>query len=114
MAPAMNPSDVALYAPEPAPEGTPVTRAGERSVDVLILTALQDELEAVLALGEKGRAGWQEREDRKGFRLYRRTFPNRRGAALTIAVAWSGEMGDRTAAMRAQQLNHRARMSINS
>ncbi|MEO7592696.1 MAG: hypothetical protein ABI134_15885 [Byssovorax sp.] len=99
----MIPSDVALYAPEPTPEGTPVTRVEERPVDVLILTALQDELEAVLALSENGRAGWQEREDRKGFRLYRRTFPNGRGSALTIAAAWSGEMGDRTAAMRAQQ-----------
>jgi nucleoside phosphorylase len=105
MAPAMIPSDaVFTFAPAPAPEATPVARVEERPVDVLILTALQDELEAVLALGENERAGWHEREDQKGFRLYRRTIPNGRGATLTIAAAWSGEMGDRTAAMRAQQL----------
>jgi WD40 repeat protein/nucleoside phosphorylase len=104
MAPAMIPSDVSFYAPEPAPERTPNAHVEERPVDVLILTALQDELEAVLALSENGRAGWHERKDEKGFRLYRRAFPNGRGAALTIAAAWSGEMGERTAAMRAQQL----------
>src|SRR4051794_34631774 len=74
------------------------------SVDVLILTALQDELEAVLALGEGGRAGWQEGRDREGFRYFARSFPSPHGGALTVAAAWSGEMGDRTAALRAQQL----------
>jgi hypothetical protein len=56
----MSPSVVASYAPDPTPEGTSITRVDDRPVDVLILTALQDELEAVLALAENGRAGWQE------------------------------------------------------
>src|SRR3954447_6146841 len=97
-------SPAAHFLAEPAPKGSEITHAGEEPVDVLILTALQDELEAVLALGENGRAGWHERQDQKGFRCYRHAFPSTRGAPLTIAAAWSGEMGDRTAAMRAQQL----------
>src|SRR5690349_14037454 len=73
-------------------------------VDVLILTALQDELEAVLALGEAGRAGWQEQRDSAGFRYFVRGFPSAPSEVLKVAAAWSGEMGARAAAMRAQQL----------
>ena len=51
--------------------------AAPGAVDVLIVTALQDELEAVLALGEGGRAGWQELRDLGGFRYYRRDLPER-------------------------------------
>src|SRR6476659_10210213 len=104
MAPAMIPFTVVGYAPTLAPKATLDTGVEAGPVDVLILTALQDELNAVLALGENGQAGWHERKDEKGFRLYHRAIPNGRGAALTIAAAWSGEMGDRTAAMRTQQL----------
>ncbi len=73
-------------------------------VDVLILTALQDELAAVLALGEGGRPAWQELRDLGGFRYYRRSLPSARGARLAVAAAWIGEMGERTASIRGQQL----------
>ena len=63
---------------KPLPSPGPAVDVGP--VDVLVLTALQDELEAVLALGEGGRAGWQERRDLGGFRYYRRAFPARAGA----------------------------------
>jgi WD40 repeat protein/nucleoside phosphorylase len=104
MAEIMKSPEVAHFTSEPAPEGGAVTRAGEHPVDVLILTALQDELEAVLALGEDGPARWQERKDQQGFRCYRREVDNGRGGRLRIAAAWTGEMGGRTAAVRAQQL----------
>src|ERR1700679_1516645 len=74
------------------------------SADVLILTALQDELEAVLALGDGGRGGWEERRDARGFVYHRRAFPSAHGGELAVAAAWSGEMGERVAAIRAQQL----------
>ena len=77
----MIPSNVVGYAPTPDPKATPDTCVEAGPVDVLVLTALQDELEAVLALDEKGRAGWHERKDEKDFRLYRRAFPNGRGRA---------------------------------
>jgi hypothetical protein len=71
-------------------------------VDVLILTALQDELDAVLALGEGGRTAWQELRDLRGFRYYRRSLPRAAGGQLAIAAAWIGEMGERSTAIRGQ------------
>jgi hypothetical protein len=56
-------NDVSHFMAESTPEGDAGTSAEERTVDVLILTALEDELEAVLALRE----GWTERKDRGGF-----------------------------------------------
>jgi WD40 repeat protein/nucleoside phosphorylase len=78
--------------------------AAAAPVDVLVLTALQDELEAVLALGEYGPGGWQKERDREGFRCYRRAFTSERGGTLSVVAAWTGNMGTRTAAIRAQQL----------
>ncbi|WP_437978623.1 pentapeptide repeat-containing protein [Sorangium sp. So ce295] len=73
-------------------------------VDALIVTALQDELEAVLALGEGGRDGWREARDPGGFPYFVRDLPNDRGEPLRIAAAWSGRMGESAAAARAQGL----------
>ena len=39
--------EVLAYAPGSAPEGMPIARVDERTVDVLILTALQDVLTAL-------------------------------------------------------------------
>lgn len=96
--------DVSLLIADHAPEGSADARVGGRSVDLLILTALQDELEAVLAVGECGHAGWDERKDQRGFRCYRRGVDNGRGGLLQLAAAWTGEMGGRTAVVRTQQL----------
>ncbi|XXY49514.1 pentapeptide repeat-containing protein [Sorangium sp. So ce269] len=73
-------------------------------VDALVVTALQDELEAVLALGEGGRDGWREARDPAGFPYYVRELPNDRGQPLRVAAAWSGRMGESAAAARAQGL----------
>ncbi|XYH93636.1 pentapeptide repeat-containing protein [Sorangium sp. So ce1128] len=74
-------------------------------IDVLVITALQLELDAVLALGEGGERGWQEAWDPSGFRYHLREIPRdpaRRGAApLRVAAAWSGQMGEGAAAVRA-------------
>jgi WD40 repeat protein/nucleoside phosphorylase len=97
MAPAMTTPDDALSTTEPAPQGSAVTRAGERPVDVLILTALPAELEAVLALGE----GWSERKDLGGFPCHRRDFPRADGKSpLVVVAAWLGKMGQVNAAIR--------------
>ncbi|XXT21646.1 pentapeptide repeat-containing protein [Sorangium sp. So ce429] len=74
------------------------------SVDVLVVTALQDELEGVLAQGEGGAGGWRALRDLGGFRYYRRTFPGAQGGSIAVAAAWIGEAGERTAAIRGQQL----------
>jgi protein gp37 len=94
----MNEPGAQLFTTEPAPEAS--TGTGGRTVDVLILTAVQDELEAVLALGENGRAGWRELRDRDDLRYHRRAFPSARGGRLEIAAAWTGDMGERTTALR--------------
>ncbi|XXY13664.1 pentapeptide repeat-containing protein [Sorangium sp. So ce216] len=74
-------------------------------IDVLVITALQLELDAVLALGEGGERGWQEALDPSGFRYHLREIPRepaRPGAApLRVAAAWSGQMGEGAAAVRA-------------
>ncbi|WP_437682868.1 pentapeptide repeat-containing protein [Sorangium sp. So ce131] len=73
-------------------------------VDALIATALEDELEAVLALGEGDRDGWQEARDRGGFPYHLREIPNDRGEPLRVAAAWTGRTGESAAAARAQAL----------
>ncbi|WP_437923811.1 pentapeptide repeat-containing protein [Sorangium sp. So ce291] len=80
-------------------------------IDALVITALQLELDAVLALGEGGERGWQEALDPSGFRYHLREIPRepaRPGAApLRVAAAWSGQMGEGAAAVRATDVvNH--------
>src|SRR5262249_36782730 len=74
------------------------------SVDALIITALKIELDAVLALGADGEHGWQKERDPGGFRYHTRTVPRVGCAPLRLAVAWSGQMGESAAAVRATQL----------
>jgi WD40 repeat protein/nucleoside phosphorylase len=90
-------TDVLHLMAEPTPEGPGVTRTEERAVDVLILTALEDELEAVLGLGE----GWSERKDRGGFPYRQREFARDGGKRpLVVAAAWLGKMGEVATAIR--------------
>ncbi|WP_437320988.1 pentapeptide repeat-containing protein [Sorangium sp. So ce385] len=98
-----------------------MTRSSAVHPDVLIVTALQEELEAVLAAGAAARdepwpsgglagqgagprAAWEERRDRPGFRYHVARIPNERGETLVVAAAWIGEMGGTAAAARVQQL----------
>lgn len=69
-------------------------------IDVLVLTALQDELDAVLRLGE----GFSEARDEEGYRYHVAELPSERGGSLSIAAAWIGEMGPAAAASRAASL----------
>ncbi|WP_437807069.1 pentapeptide repeat-containing protein [Sorangium sp. So ce1078] len=74
---------------------------------MLVITALQLELDAVLALGEGGERGWQEALDPSGFRYHHREIPRdpaRGGAPLRVAAAWSGQMGEAAAAVRATHI----------
>lgn len=73
---------------------------------VLVLVALQDELEGLLLteIEGQGRKAWSQHKDLGGFRYHRRSFHNKAGTPFEIAAAWIGEMGQRSAAIRAQQL----------
>ncbi len=75
----------------------------EKDVDVLILTALQDELDAVLAVAT-GKAAWTSHRDSEDFRYFTREVANARGERFVVAAAWIGEKGERTAAIRGKQL----------
>jgi len=75
-------------------------RKPSQRIDVLILTAVQDELEAVLALAD----GWQQSRDAEGYRLHIRDFITESGKPFTVATAWIGEMGKQSAAIRGKQL----------
>src|SRR4051812_46715282 len=72
-------------------------------VDVLVVTALKEELDAVLELelDGQGRDAWEDARDLSGFPYHLREFPNGHGETLRMAAAWSGEMGEAAAAVRA-------------
>ncbi|WP_437730496.1 pentapeptide repeat-containing protein [Sorangium sp. So ce1335] len=85
-------------------DGRMTARRPSGGIDVLIITALQLEIEALLALGDGGERGWQEAYDPSGFRYHVREIPrdpSRGGAPLRVAAAWSGQMGEGAAAVRA-------------
>jgi hypothetical protein len=78
---------------------------GFRRYDVLIITALLDELEAVLALGEDGKKGWTTAKDGDGFPFHFRELPREdSGEPLRIAAASFDEMGGDVTAVRATAL----------
>ena len=74
-----------------------------RRFDVLVLTALQDELDAVLRLGSGAEPEWQTVRDAEGFAYYTR-FVSAEHGQLSIAAAWIGDMGSFAAATRAANL----------
>jgi serine/threonine protein kinase/nucleoside phosphorylase len=78
----------------------------ENPVDVVIITALKDELDAVLAYASLGpdQESWERRRDRHGFPFYVRELFTEHGELLRVAAAWSGEMGESAAATRATTL----------
>ena len=78
---------------------------GPRQVDALIITALMDELEAVLAFGEGGKDAWTAAEDPDGFPFHYRELPREDGRSpLRLAAASFDEMGESATATRATAL----------
>ncbi|HEX5746118.1 MAG TPA: pentapeptide repeat-containing protein [Archangium sp.] len=75
-------------------------------MDVLIVTALKDELDAVLDLEVEGagREAWELKRDQYDFPFHVRELRNEHGETLRVAAAWSGEMGETSAATRAVRL----------
>ncbi len=73
-------------------------------LDVLVITALFDELSEVLALTDDNSAEWEEDTDPDGFRFHRRKFTTDSGEPLAVAAAWSGTMGEVAAADRSRAL----------
>ncbi len=82
-----------------AASGGGLDRSELPPIDVLIVVALEAELDAVLAEGG-GAGGWREVRDH----VHVRTLPNAAGRALGVAAAWTGAMGATAAAARAAPL----------
>lgn len=78
----------------------------EARIDVLVITALKDELDALLELEPDGagRSTWTESRDRHDFSFHVRQLANEYGEPLRVAAAWSGEMGESAATERAGAL----------
>jgi hypothetical protein len=67
---------------------------GYHRFDALIITAMLDELEAVLAFGEGGKDAWTKERDPDGFPFHHRELPREGGGEpLCIAAASFDEMG---------------------
>lgn len=79
---------------------------GGTVIDVLIVTALKDELDALLALEVEGagRDAWELRRDRYEFPFHVRELRNKHGEMLRVAAACSWEMGETSVATRTVQL----------
>jgi nucleoside phosphorylase len=78
---------------------------GPFQLDALIITALMDELEAVLASGEGGKEAWMASEDPEGFPFHYRELPRENGGSpLRIAATSFDEMGESVTAARATAL----------
>lgn len=91
--------EVQKFAPEPS---RPNVHSGdERVIDVLILTALKDELDGVRGLRED----WTDARDAKGFPYHRCAFDT----GLVVAAAWIGAMGQTSAMARGKDLVHELR-----
>jgi WD40 repeat protein/nucleoside phosphorylase len=77
------------------------------TIDVLIVTALQDELDAVreLRLDGQGRAGWRQATDRNGLPYYWRDVSTTDSKEpLRVALALADDMGGTATATRAMAL----------
>jgi len=73
-------------------------------VDALIVTALKDELDALLNVGTRLSADWKPGSDSWGLPYYRGCIVSSRGRSLEIVAAQSSEMGETDAATTATRL----------
>ena len=73
-------------------------------VDVLIINALDDELQAVLQLRDDSPSAWDRNSDPSAFPYYLRNFALPGGDQMSLAAAWSGAMGETAAVNRARML----------
>ncbi|HZF56167.1 MAG TPA: pentapeptide repeat-containing protein, partial [Polyangiaceae bacterium] len=75
-------------------------------IDALIVTALFEELEAVLSLGDGGRDGWEDSRDPKGYPFHVRTFEREDGTELRVAAATFNKMAEAAGLRAASLIEH--------
>ena len=73
-------------------------------IDILLLTALEDELNAAKTYNDGARDDWQAHTDASGQRSHTRTYLDMRGEPLKVMLAWSGGMAGEATAETAGRL----------
>ncbi|NET40705.1 hypothetical protein [Okeania sp. SIO2B3] len=79
--------------PSPIPP-IPDTKPPSSTIDILIITALKDELDALKNCDNQSGNTWQELKDNSGYPYYKTTLPNKNGKKLNILAARPVEMGE--------------------
>lgn len=79
-------------------------QAQQPEIDVLVITALKDELDAILDCVDESSHSWQEYEDSRGFSYYKQIFRHSNGTLITVAAARGVSMGEFHAASVATRL----------
>ena len=74
------------------------------AIDVLVITALKEELDGLLTAVPGGRAAWHDQQDSQHFPYHTVELARPKGRPLRLAAAWAGAMGRMIAASRANQL----------
>lgn len=77
---------------------------GTDRVEVLIVTSLKEELDAVLSQVDDEGGEWGMLQDRSGAPYYVRNLTGREGQPIRVATAWLGGSGATAATMRSRQL----------
>jgi nucleoside phosphorylase len=77
---------------------------GRDPFDVLIVTALLEELQALRAVSYGGAGAWEQAKDPDGFIYHHRQLLGDDGAPIRVAAAWTGAMGEAAAAARTTAL----------
>ncbi|NES69554.1 MAG: 5'-methylthioadenosine/S-adenosylhomocysteine nucleosidase, partial [Okeania sp. SIO2D1] len=72
----------------------PNTKPPSSTIDILIITALKDELDALKNCDNQSGNTWQEFKDNSGYPYYKTTLPNKNGKKLNILAARPVEMGE--------------------
>ncbi len=69
-------------------------QAQQTKIDVLVITALKDELDALLGCVDESSHSWQEYEDSRGFSYYKQIFRHSNSTLITVAAARGVGMGE--------------------
>ncbi|MDJ0799100.1 MAG: hypothetical protein QNJ51_20150 [Calothrix sp. MO_167.B12] len=75
--------------PSESQKSSPVSK-----IDVLVITALKDELDALKICDNNSGKSWEEYQDNLGYSYYKKTFGHSNGSNLTIAAASAVDMGE--------------------
>ncbi|WP_353735141.1 hypothetical protein [Okeania sp. SIO2C2] len=89
--------------PSPIPS-IPDTKPPSSTIDILIITALKDELDALKNCDNQSGNTWQELKDSSNYPYYKTTLNHKNGTQLNILAARPPEMGENDTSILATRL----------